>query len=97
MASSVMYALSGLALVGVGAFGLFAHAHLVRKILGANIMGTGVLLLLVAAAHRTPHAPPDPVPHALVLTGIVVSVSATAAGLALARRLARTDAEASEE
>jgi len=29
----------------------------------------------------------DPVPHALVLTGIVVAVSATAMALALGRRL----------
>lgn len=101
MAPSIIYAFSALALFGVGAFGLFAHAHLVRKILAANIMGSGVLLLLVAVAHRAPRATPDPVPHALVLTGIVVSVSATATGLALARRLARVDADteakASEE
>jgi multicomponent Na+:H+ antiporter subunit C len=95
----MIYALSAIALFGIGAFGLFAHGHLVRKILAANIMGSGVLLVLVASAHRTPHATADPVPHALVLTGIVVSVSATATGLALARRLARagTDARASEE
>jgi len=30
---------------------------------------------------------PDPVPHALVLTGIVVAFSATALALALGRRL----------
>jgi multicomponent Na+:H+ antiporter subunit C len=33
------------------------------------------------------------VPHALVLTGIVVAVSATALALALARRLAREHAD----
>ena len=35
----------------------------------------------------------DPVPHALVLTGIVVAVSATAMALALGKRLQELDDE----
>jgi len=50
-------------------------------------MGAGVFMLLIAVAYRGPGLPPDPLPHALVLTGIVVAVSATALALALARRL----------
>jgi len=50
-------------------------------------MGAGVFMLLIAVAYRGPGLPPDPVPHALVLTGIVVAVSATALALALVRRL----------
>ncbi len=47
-------------------------------------------MMLIAVAYRGPGVPPDPVPHALVLTGIVVAVSATALALALARRLHRS-------
>jgi multicomponent Na+:H+ antiporter subunit C len=52
-----------------------------------NVMGAGVFLLLIAVAYRGPGLAPDPVPHALVVTGIVVAVSATALALGLARRL----------
>jgi multicomponent Na+:H+ antiporter subunit C len=59
----------------------------VRKILALNILGSGVFMLLTALARRSGGAEPDPVPHAMVLTGIVVAVSATAFALALARRV----------
>ncbi|XXF76962.1 NADH-quinone oxidoreductase subunit K [Myxococcaceae bacterium GXIMD 01537] len=84
-----LYALSGVVMFSIGAVGLFFHERPVKRILASNIAGSGVLLLLVALARRAPSGAPDPVPHALVLTGIVVSVSATALGLALARRMAR--------
>lgn len=83
-----LYALSGLVVLAVGGSALFAGEHLARRIIGANLMGSGVFLVLVALARRAPGAP-DPVPHALVLTGVVVSVSATACALALAQRLAQ--------
>jgi len=50
-------------------------------------MGAGVFHVLVAVAYRGLDAAPDPVPQALVLTGIVVAVSATALALALGQRL----------
>lgn len=81
------YMLAGAALLALGLWGAVALAHVVRKILAVNIMGTGVFLLLVVTAARTRGPVPDPVPHAMVLTGIVVSVCATALGLALAERL----------
>ena len=43
--------------------------------------------MLIASAYRAPHGLPDPVPHAMVLTGIVVAVSMTALALVLAGRL----------
>jgi multicomponent Na+:H+ antiporter subunit C len=82
------YMLAGVALVVIGLVGVAQVTHLVRRILALNIMGSGVFLLLVAPADRLLEQAPDPVPHAMVLTGIVVAVSATALALALARRLA---------
>jgi multicomponent Na+:H+ antiporter subunit C len=87
MSPSVLYALMGVALISIGVHGLIAHAHLLRKILAVNVMGSGVFAILVAMAWRNPEGVSDPVPHALVLTGIVVAVSATAFALALTCRI----------
>ncbi|MBC7174144.1 MAG: cation:proton antiporter subunit C [Polyangiaceae bacterium] len=91
MSQWTVYATSGVAVVAVALYGLFASEYLMRRIIAANLIGSGVFLVLVALARRAPDGPPDPVPHALVLTGIVVSVSATACALALAKRLAEGD------
>lgn len=87
MTISLLYALIGVVLLGMGLYRLVIDPHLVKKILALNISGAGVFLFLVAVADQTPGAAPDPVPHAMVLTGIVVAVSATAVALALACRI----------
>ncbi|MEW6037140.1 MAG: NADH-quinone oxidoreductase subunit K [Pseudomonadota bacterium] len=84
---SLSYALAGVALFALGLYGLSVHPHLLRKVLAFNVTGSGVFLVLVSLSQRDPGTPPDPVPQALVLTGIVVAVSATAFALALLRRL----------
>jgi multicomponent Na+:H+ antiporter subunit C len=65
-------------LVGIGAFGLFSHAHLLRRIVAFNVIGSGVFLMFGAMAARLPQAGADPVPQAMVITGIVVALAATA-------------------
>jgi multicomponent Na+:H+ antiporter subunit C len=87
--ASTVYAAMGVLLFSMGLLGLVLGRHPVRKILALNVMGTGIFLFLVAAAARHGLENPDPVPHAMVLTGIVVAVSATALGLALASRIHR--------
>ncbi len=87
MSVNVLYALAGVVLFATGLYALIAYSHLLRKILAINVSGSGVFLVLVATAHRVPNAPPDPIPHAMVLTGIVVAVSATALALAIACHL----------
>ena len=99
MPTAAWYIVAGAVLLVVGLAGTALCGEAIRKILALNIMGSGVFLLLVAPADRVPGGNPDPVPHAMVLTGIVVAVSATALALALARRLstsADSDAAASE-
>jgi len=83
-----LYALVGVGLFCLGLYALIVHAHLLRMILALNVMGSGVFLVLVALAKRTGNAAPDPVPQAMVITGIVVAVSATALALTLMLKLA---------
>ena len=86
-----LYALAGVALFGVGFWGVIARSHLIWKVLAFNLMGGGVFLVLLAAPPRLDPARADPVPQAMVLTGIVVAVAATAVALAMALRVtART-------
>ncbi len=99
MSNVFLYAMAGVGLFILALYALIVHKHLLRKILAINVMGSGVFLVLVALGGRTPGAVPDPVPHAMVITGIVVAVSATALALALVLRVcAKTDrAELPEE
>jgi multicomponent Na+:H+ antiporter subunit C len=78
-----LYALLGLGLLVLGLHALIVYANLLRKILAINVMCTGVFLVLVSLASRNNDIQPDPVPHAMVITGIVVAVSATALALIL--------------
>jgi multicomponent Na+:H+ antiporter subunit C len=85
--SAQLYAIAGIVLFGLGLYALIVFPHLLRKILGMNIMGTGVFMVFVAIGYRGPDELPDPVPHALVITGIVVAVCATGLALALATQI----------
>ncbi|MDQ3396981.1 MAG: cation:proton antiporter subunit C [Deinococcota bacterium] len=87
MSQTLLYALAGILLFSLGLYALLGSRHLLRKILALNVMSSAVFLFLVSMAARNPGEPPDPVPHAMVLTGIVVALSATAFALALARRI----------
>jgi multicomponent Na+:H+ antiporter subunit C len=86
MNSVFFYAMVGTGLFTLGLYALIVHQHLLRKILALNIMGSGVFMILVALAART-QGSPDPVPHAMVITGIVVAISATALALTLMLRV----------
>lgn len=85
MTTGMLFALAGAALFALGAAGVVLLAHLLRRILAFNLMGSGAFLVLVGLAQR--NDVPDPVPQAMVLTGIVVAVAATALALALVRKL----------
>lgn len=80
-----LYAVAAAGLFAMGIGGAFALREVIRRILALNIAGLGVFLLLVTIAARGEVV--DPVPHALVLTGIVMAVSATAFALTLLRRI----------
>lgn len=81
MSTVAAYLITGGLLFIIGLHGLVLRRSLLRKILALNIMDSGVFMILLSLAARSD--PPDPVPQAMVLTGIVVAVSATALALVL--------------
>jgi multicomponent Na+:H+ antiporter subunit C len=85
--SGALFACTGLGLLVIGAWALALRAHLIRKVLAINVMGSGAFLMLVGGGAMGGSGV-DPVPQAMVITGIVVAVSATALALALVLRLA---------
>ena len=87
-------------LFGIGFTMLLFHRNLFKKLIGMNIMDTGVFLFLASMGYIEGRKAPfitdgvqaveayiNPVPAGLVLTGILVSVSVTAVMLALTIRL----------
>lgn len=82
-------------LFGCGVYLLLARS-VVRALIGLLLMGNGVNLLFMVASGRAGRAPiigtsapadqADPVPQAMVLTAIVISLCMTAFLLALAHR-----------
>lgn len=88
MTHATFFALISMGLFLLGLYALISYPQVLRKILALNIMGSGVFLFLVTMAARNPQAL-DHVSHAMVLIGIVMTVSLTALALALARRIHR--------
>ena len=97
MEQVVVYLAAGVALVAFGLYAVVAHAHLLRKVIALNVLGAGVFMVLMALAAREGGDGPDPVPHALVLTGIVVAVATSALAIAAARAIHRARGRAELE
>jgi len=95
--ASFTYALAGLWVTVSGLRGMLIEADPLRRILAAGVMGTGIFLVLVALARHNPDLPPDPVPHGMVLTGLVVSVSSIGLLLALLGRLRELEKDGEED
>lgn len=94
MSEATLFGLCAAALVGLGLYGLVCHPGALRKILAFNLLGSGVFLLFGVVARRGADAASglggDPVPQALVITGLVVAFAATAIAVALVLRLVET-------
>jgi len=89
MTSPILAGLVGAALVGLGLYGLIASPEPLRKILAFNVIGSGVFLVFGIVARKGAAAglASDPVPQAMVITGIVVAFAASAIAVALVLRL----------
>ncbi|WP_053954917.1 sodium:proton antiporter [Inediibacterium massiliense] len=94
------YETGAMILFGVGFVTLLLHNNLIKKIIGMNIMDTAVFLFfiskgfiagreapIVGKLHKGAQGYINPIPTALMLTGIVVAVSVTAFALALTIKL----------
>jgi multicomponent Na+:H+ antiporter subunit C len=92
MSAATIFGLCGAVAVGLGLYGLIANPQPLRKILAFNLLGSGVFLFFGVVARRGVAAGlrADPVPQALVITGIVVAFAATALAVALLLRLFET-------
>jgi multicomponent Na+:H+ antiporter subunit C len=91
--------IGAIALFVIGLRIVVTHSNLIKRIMGINIMGTGVFLFFVAIGNVTGGVPPivnpevedqlfiNPIPSVLILTGIVVVVSITVYSLSLVVRI----------
>ncbi|WP_461206282.1 sodium:proton antiporter [Clostridium sp. DL1XJH146] len=89
------YEAGAIILFGIGFVTLLLHNNLIKKIIGMNIMDTAIFLFFIAKGYIVGKEAPiiingnvtgnyiNPIPSALMLTGIVVAVSMTAFALAL--------------
>lgn len=83
----------------IGFYTALSHSNILKKIIGINIMETAIFLFFVATGYVHGGKAPiftdgvtsdiyiNPLPSALILTGIVVSVSFTAFALSLMIKL----------
>src|SRR6516162_1565002 len=85
MSPSTLAGLVGATLVALGLYGLVLHPHPLRKLLAFNVIGNGVFLVFGIIARRGAAAGLsfDPVPQAMVITGIVVAFAASSLAVAL--------------
>lgn len=96
MTTVTVFGLCTAAAAGLGLYGLITNPQPLRKIIAFNLLGSGVFLLFGVVGRRgaAPGMGSDPVPQALVITGVVVAFSATALAIALLLRLCRATASA---
>jgi len=94
-------------LMMVGFYIVIAHGNLVKKIVGLFIFQTSVFIFYISIAKVDGGTAPiltegtnlysNPLPHVLILTAIVVGISTTALGLALAVRIKEAYGSIEEE
>lgn len=86
----ILYGMAGILLFSFALRVALSRVVFLRRVLAINVAGAGLFLVFISSAYNGAGQSADPVPHALVLTGIVVAFSATALAIALARRLQRS-------
>ncbi|MCD5414659.1 MAG: cation:proton antiporter subunit C [Clostridiales bacterium] len=87
--------IGALTLFVIGLYTVLTHANLLKKVIGINIMETSIFLFFVSTGYvrlaDSPIIDPNkanqifvnPLPSALILTGIVVALSVTVYSLSL--------------
>lgn len=89
-------------LMMIGIYGILTNRNVIKIIISLNVFEIGLTLFIISLAYvdggvapiltpDNPVADPfsfvDPLPHALVLTAIVIGVGTTAVGLSLAKNM----------
>ena len=83
-------------LLVIGLYGIFAKRNLIKKLIGLNIFQSAIFLFFIEGATKMGATVPvidprfgsdpanyiNPLPHVLILTGIVVAISITGVALA---------------
>ncbi len=96
---SVNYWLAAILLL-IGLHGMLTRPNLIKKLMAMNVMQVAVIMFFISLAVKTGGTAPielpgvtdvdqyiNPLPHALMLTAIVVGVSTTGVALALLVRI----------
>ncbi|HSI41638.1 MAG TPA: NADH-quinone oxidoreductase subunit K [Xanthobacteraceae bacterium] len=96
--SVTLFGLAGAGLVGLGLYGIIVQGKPLRRLLSFNVLGAGIFLLFGVAARRGAALGlgGDPVPQAIVITGIVVAFCASALAVALMMRLEAVEDDTAE-
>jgi multicomponent Na+:H+ antiporter subunit C len=94
-----------IALMLIGFYVMITHGNLMKKVIGMNIFQTAIILFFLSSSAKreatlpiVPHASGalvaegymNPLPHALMLTAIVVMVATLGVALAVLLRIYRT-------
>jgi len=91
-------------LMAIGLYGMLAKRNLVKKLIGMNIFQTAIFLFFIEGSSKLGATVPvidprlgddptkymNPLPHVLILTGIVVGISLTGLALAFLINISRT-------
>jgi multicomponent Na+:H+ antiporter subunit C len=92
------------ALFGIGLWAVLAERHLVKKLVGLIIFQTAIFMFFIEGSVKTDAAVPvidksrgadpelyvNPLPHVMMLTGLVVAVAVLGVALALAVMIHRS-------
>ncbi len=97
MSTATIVGLACAVLIGLGLYGLAIEPRPLRKLIAFNLVGSGTFLYLGVVAQRgaVPGVGGDPVPQALVITGLVVAFAATALAIGLILRVFRATGQVS--
>jgi multicomponent Na+:H+ antiporter subunit C len=97
MTTADVFGICGALAAGLGLYGVIVNPQPLRKILAFNLLSSGVFVFFGVVARRGAAASftGDPVPQALVITGIVVAAAGTALAVALLLRLYEASGSAS--
>jgi multicomponent Na+:H+ antiporter subunit C len=83
-------------LAAVGAYLMMSRRTLLKAVVGLYVFQTSIILLFVALSYRTGGTVPialddlpmhNPLPHAMMLTAIVVGVATVGVAVAILRRI----------